>query len=154
MSDRAAIVHLARLIGVAARYTHALGEAREVSDETLLALIGAFGLPSDPVRARREVEEQQRSTSLALSAAHLIHAEDKCPELALRLPAGCREMQWTCRLEDGEESSGRAVRRKGKPFAMPLPPDLPLGYHQLELDAAGVTAHTYLIVAPDRCYLP
>src|SRR5712671_2639922 len=154
MSDRAAIVPLARLIGVEAHYTDAFGETREVSDETLLALIGAFGLPSDPVRARRELEEQQRSTPLGLSAAHLIHAEDKCPELALRLPAGCREIQWTCHLEDGEESTGKVARRKGKPFAMPLPPDLPLGYHQLELDAAGVTARTNLIVAPDRCYLP
>ncbi len=154
MSDRAAIVPLARLIGVEAHYTDAFGETREVSDETLLALIGAFGLPSDPVRARRELEEQQRSTPLGLSAAHLVHAEDKCPELALRLPAGCREIQWTCHLEDGEESSGRVARRKGTPFAMPLPPDLPLGYHQLELDAAGVTARTNLIVAPDRCYLP
>ena len=132
MTDRAVIVHLARLIGVEAHYTDALGEIREVSDETLLALIGVFGLPSDPVRARRELEEQQRSTSLGLSAAHLIHAEDKRPELALRLPTGCREIQWTCRLEDGEESSGRAVQRKGKLFAMPLPSDLPLGYHQLE----------------------
>jgi len=154
MSNRAAIVHLARLIGVEAHYTDAFGETREVSDETLLALIGAFDLPSDPVRARRELEEQQLATPFGLCAAHLIHAEEKRPDLALRLPAGCREIQWKCRLENGEESSGGVVRRKGEPFAMRLPPDLPLGYHELELDAAGVTARTNLIAAPDRCYLP
>src|SRR5260370_9026407 len=154
MSDRAAIVHLARLIGVEAHYTDAFGETREVSDETLLALIGAFGLPSDPVRARRELEEQQRSTPLGLSAAHLIHAEDKCPELALRLPAGCGEIQWTCHLEDGEESSGRVARRKGTPFTMPLPPDLPLGYHQLHLDAAGAPAPSNLLSVPAPAHLP
>ena len=154
MSDRAALLRLVRLIGVEARYTDALGETRTVSDDTLLALVAAFGLPSDPVRARRELEEQQRSTPLGLGAAHLVHAEEERPELVLRLPAGCREVHWKCRLEDGEESSGSVVLRKRAPFTMPLPPGLPLGYHQLELDASGVTARTNLIVAPDRCYLP
>ena len=37
---------------------------------------------------------------------------------------------------------------------MPLPSELPLGYHRLELNAGGVTARTNLIVAPERCYLP
>jgi 4-alpha-glucanotransferase len=157
MTDRAAIVHLARLIGVEARYTDAFGETREVSDETLLALIAAFGLPSDPVQARHQLEEQQRYAPLGLGAAHLVHAEAARPELMLRLPSGCREIVWTCHLEDGDECSGRlsaGVMRSGQPFAMPLPAGLPLGYHRLELDAAGVAARTNLIVAPDRCYLP
>jgi hypothetical protein len=51
MKNRAALLQLARMIGVEARYTDALGETREVSDDTLLALIAAFGLPPDPVRA-------------------------------------------------------------------------------------------------------
>jgi 4-alpha-glucanotransferase len=156
MSDRSAVLHLARLIGVEAHYTDALGQTHGVSDETLLALIAAFGFTSDPVRARDELEEQERAVPLGLGAAYLVHAEEARPNLVLRPPAGCREIAWTCRLEDGDERSGRAAarRRKGEQFAMPLPAALPLGYHQLELDAAGVTARTNLIVAPDRCYLP
>jgi hypothetical protein len=56
MSSRAALLQLAGLIGVEARYTDALGQAREVPDDTLLALTTAFGLPSDPVCARRQLE--------------------------------------------------------------------------------------------------
>ena len=37
---------------------------------------------------------------------------------------------------------------------MPLPEGLPLGYHQLDLEAAGITARLSLIVAPARCHLP
>jgi 4-alpha-glucanotransferase len=37
---------------------------------------------------------------------------------------------------------------------MPLPTGLPLGYHQLDLKAADVSARLTLIVAPAGCYLP
>src|SRR5271168_4065421 len=74
MSSRAALLQLAELIGVEARYTDALGQTREVSNDTLLALTCAFGLPSDPVRARNQLEEQQRLLPLGLEAAHLVHA--------------------------------------------------------------------------------
>src|SRR5437763_4701586 len=98
MSSRAALLQLAGLIGVEARYTDALGPTREVSDGTLLALTAAFGLPSDPVHGRRQIEEQKLSLPLGLEAAHLVHAEDQRPELLLRLPAGCRRVLWNCRL--------------------------------------------------------
>ena len=157
MNDRAAIIHLAALVGIEARYTDALGQRHEVSDETLLALIGAFGLPPDPLLARRELEEQERHAPLGLSPVHLVGAEVARPALVLRLPAGCREIFWVCRLEDGEERSGRLAAPSGgknEGFAMPLPAGLPLGYHQLDLDAGGVTARLALVVAPPRCYLP
>jgi 4-alpha-glucanotransferase len=157
MSDRAAIVRVAGRIGIAAQYTDALGQTREVSSEALLALIAAFGLPPDPVQAGRELEEQEQRAPLGLGGVHLVHAEEARPGLILRLPAGCREIAWACRLEGGDERSGRvattdrAIRRR---FPMRLPAGLPLGYHQLELDVNGVTARTNLIVAPSRCYLP
>src|ERR1700731_2288100 len=66
MNSRAALLQLAGLIGLEARYTDALGQTREVSDDTLLALTDAFGLPSDPVHARRQIEEQQRFLPLGL----------------------------------------------------------------------------------------
>jgi 4-alpha-glucanotransferase len=156
MTDRTILLQLAGMIGVEARYTDALGETREVSDDTLLALIAAFGLPSDPVRARHELEQQQQSLSLGLGVAHIVHAEDRCPEIALRLPANCRQLAWRCRLENGDERSGQVaeIKLNGRAFAMPLPKSLPLGYHCLEVEAGNVTARTDLIVTPDRCYLP
>ena len=79
------------------------------------------------------------------------------PSSVLRLPPGCRKVLWSCRLEDGEERSGRGgggANSNESDSPMPLPSGLPLGYHRLELEAGGVNAQLDLIVAPDRCHLP
>ena len=157
MSDRAATEQLAGLLGIEARYTDALGRDHEVSDETLLALIGAFGLTSDLGLARRELGDREQSAALGLGPVHLVHAEAANPELGLRLPAGCREIIWRYRLETCEQRSGRLPAHSagaGGAFVMPLPAGLPLGFHRLELEAGGVTAELDLIVAPPCCYLP
>jgi 4-alpha-glucanotransferase len=157
MPNRAALLQLAGLIGVDVRYTDALGKTREVSNDSLLALVGAFGLPSDPVQAQVQLEEQRNEMPLELAPAQVVHAEDTRPQIALRLPRGCRQVAWTCRLEDGDERSGRvAVNRDlgERRFVLPLPMGLPLGYHRFEILAGSTTAKTVLIVAPDRCYLP
>ncbi len=157
MTGRAALVRLAGLVGIETRYTDALGQTREASDETLLALIGAFGLPSNPVNAAAELEERGRTPPLGLAPAHLVHFEETRPKLAVRLPARCREIGWTCRLEGGEEHGGKAAVKPGLVggrFKMPLPAGLPPGYHRLALQAGGVAAQLDLIVAPARCHLP
>ena len=134
MSSRAVLLQLAGLIGIEAHYTDALGQTREVSDDTLLALTAAFGLPSDPVCARGQLEEQQRFLPLGLEAVQLVHAEDQRPELWLRLPPGCRSVFWSCHLADGDERSGRVTvdaNSNLERFAIALPSRLPLGYHRL-----------------------
>jgi 4-alpha-glucanotransferase len=154
MATRAAILHLARQIGVETHYTDALGETRQVSDDTLSALITGFGLSADPVSAQRQLEEQHRALPLGLEAAQVVRAEDPRPELALRLPTNCRKIVWECQLEDGEECCGESLLNKGQQFSMPLPTGLPLGYHRLDVEAGGISTRINLIVAPDRCYLP
>src|SRR5688572_8384375 len=77
-------------------------------------------------------------------------------------------LRWTVRLERGGERSGEvrawelpergAHQQDGKWFMLrdlPLPHDLPTGYHRLEVDLefAG-TESCPLIVAPERCYEP
>jgi 4-alpha-glucanotransferase len=157
MADRAAVLQLARLIGVDTHYTDALGETRQVSDDTLSALITGFGLPADPVSAQRQLEDQYRELPLGLEAAQIVGAEDPQPKLRLRLPVKCRKVVWTCRLEDGGECHGHAVSdegARGRRLTMPLPAGLPLGCHRLELQAGNISARINLIIAPDRCYLP
>jgi 4-alpha-glucanotransferase len=157
VTARDALLELAGMVGVAIRYTDALGETREVSDETLLALVAAFGLPSDPLQARRELEQQQNSQPLGLGVVHILRAKDIGPKVSLRLPPGCGRLLWRCHLENGEMRSGRVaaeISSSERQFAMALPKGLPLGYHRLEIEAGSLTAHTDLIISPDRCYLP
>ncbi len=157
MNNRAAIEHVARLIGIEQRYTDGLGRSREVADGTLLALVEALGLPADPARAMCALAEEERGAPLGLSPVHLVAAEATHRILTLRLPKACSEVLWSCRLENGEQRSGVSVgvsRTERDGFPIPLPDGLPLGYHQLDLDAGGVTARLSLIVTPDRCHLP
>ncbi|HYZ39042.1 MAG TPA: 4-alpha-glucanotransferase, partial [Stellaceae bacterium] len=157
MSDHKPLAQIARLIGIETHYTDALGQTRQVSDETLLALVAAFGMPADPEQARRRLEQQQRALPLAVAAAHIIAAENPSPEIGLRLPSNCRRVAWTCHLEDGAVRCGQMVvdcKSAEQRFVMSLPAGLPLGYHRLDIEAGHNTASTKLIIAPDRCYLP
>jgi 4-alpha-glucanotransferase len=154
MNDRAAIEHVARRVGIKARHTDGLGRTREVADGTLLALIEAFGLPADPVRAMRALAEEEREAPLGLSPVHLVQAGAPHQAIALRPPVGCREILWCCLVDNGEQRSGRVTEVEGERSLMPLPEELPLGYHRLDLEAGGIIARVSLIVAPDRCHLP
>jgi len=157
MNDRAALVRVAGLVGIEPKFTDALGRYHQVSDETLLALIGAFGFSDDPAAALRALDEEERQAPLGLGPVHLVHAEAVNPELPLRPPAGCSEILWACRLEDGEERTGRLALKptgQGGRIALPLPAGLPLGYHRLDVNAGRVRVQLSLIVAPSRSWLP
>src|ERR1700719_4703893 len=106
MAGRDELRRLAGRLGISTDFTDALGERHEVAEETLRALIAAFGLPADPIAAGDTLEERERSRSVGLARAYLVHAEDPHPELALHPPRG-GGIAWTCRLEDGREMSGR-----------------------------------------------
>jgi 4-alpha-glucanotransferase len=157
MGDRAPLLRIAGRIGIDARYTDALGQTREASDETLQALVAAFGLHTEPIRAMAELDERERALPLGLGPAHMVHAEDTRPELALRVPAQTRKIAWTCHLESGARRSGVLapdIGRRGGLIVLPLPAGLPLGYHRLDLEAGSVSTGLSLIVAPTRCHLP
>ena len=157
MNGGSKLRHLAERIGINARHTDALGQTREVSDETLAALIAAFGLPPDAGLAATALDEQQRSAPLGLGPVQLIHAEEAHPALMLRLPRPTPKIAWTCQLEDGERRSGEASVEPagdGGKVTLPLPAGLPLGYHRLDIDAGAVAVQLGLIVAPPACHLP
>ena len=157
MTDHEALVRLAGLVGIETHFTDALGQLREAPDQSLMALTGAFGLPSDPARAAAEIEEFERAAPLGAPAVHLVDAEDPHPQIELGRSARARKIAWACRLEDGAQRAGRSAVEDGAApgrFVLPLPAGLPLGYHQLALEAGSETAELGLIVAPARCHLP
>jgi 4-alpha-glucanotransferase len=154
MTDRVGLLRLAGRIGIAVRYTDALGETREASNETLEAVIAAFGLDPEPARGLTELAAREQNLPLGLGSVSLVHAEDPHPQLVLRVPARIGRIAWRCRLEDGDERNGVLKPEAGHPITLSLPPGLPLGYHRLELEAGNTSAVLSLIVAPARCHLP
>ncbi len=157
MTNRDTLVRLARLVGVEAHYTDALGQAREVPDETLRALTEAFGVSAEPARAAAELAERERAVPLGLEPAYIVAAENPSPSIQLCVPRAAREIVWSIRREDGGEQTGSQTLDRAAPptsMALALPASLPLGYHRLHLEAGGMAAEAQLIVAPPRCYLP
>ena len=150
------LARLAARLGIAPRFTDALGVTRVVSEATLAALVEGFGFSSaEPARGLREIEEEVRSQPLGLSSFAVVAAE--APTLAVLPPSGARRLEWACRFEKGGEASGALAldaAAGGRPVMLPLPASLPLGYHALALAAGGVGVEMTLAVAPASCHLP
>lgn len=140
--------HIADLVGIATRHTDALGVSHEPGEETLACLIAAFGLPIEPSEATEALAERRRAAPFGLAPMEIIAAEADAPQLQLRLPQGASLAEWHCRLEGGGEHQGRSDGER-----LVLPGGLPLGYHRLGLEAAGIAAEIDLVVAPPACHL-
>jgi 4-alpha-glucanotransferase len=141
--------HVAGLIGIQTRHVDALGVWREPGEETLAALITAFGLPADPKQAADLLAEENAAAPFGLSPVQIIAQEAPDSTLSLRLPPGASAVDWHCRFEDGAQSSGQSDGA-----ALHLSPPLPTGYHRLALEGGGKAAEIELIVAPASCHLP
>src|SRR3989440_6134406 len=141
--------HVAGLIGIQVRHVDALGVGHGPTEDTLAALIGAFGLPADPKQAADRLAAERAVAPFGLSPVQIIVQEATDAAVSLRLPNGSNSVEWHCRFEDGTEASGRSDAA-----ALRLPPSLPLGYHKLAVQGGGVATETELIVAPPSCHLP
>ena len=140
---------VADLIGIQTRHVDALGVWHEPGEETLAALIAAFGLPADPQQAADRLAGEQAAAPFGLAPVQIVAQEAPDPLLSLRLPQCTRSVEWLCRFEDGSQSSGQSDGA-----ALHLPPHLPLGYHRLALTDGALTTDIELIVAPASCHLP
>jgi 4-alpha-glucanotransferase len=141
--------HVAGLLGIATRHVDALGVTHEPNEETLSALIAAFGLPTDPRQAADALAEEERAAPFGLAPACVLPQEAPDPVLHLRLPPGGGRVEWHCRFEDGTERSGHS---DGAELRLPAP--LPLGYHRLALAAGATKTEIDLIAAPASCHVP
>ena len=125
--------HVAGLIGIQMRHVDALGVWHEPSEDTLAALIGAFGLPVDPKQAADRLAAESAEAPFGLSPVQIVAQEAADAAVSLRLPNGSNSVEWHCRFEDGTKASGRSDGA-----ALHLPLALPLGYHKLAVQAGGV----------------
>jgi 4-alpha-glucanotransferase len=138
---------IAALLGVETRHADALGVVHEPDAEALGALVAAFGLPADPVKAEATLTEMQRAAPLGLDPLYITAAE--APVLDLPIAEG--PVEWHLDIEAGGQAEGVWNPTTG---ALRLPDDTPLGYHRLVLAAGGVSAEIGIAVAPASCYLP
>ncbi|WP_119681141.1 malto-oligosyltrehalose trehalohydrolase [Indioceanicola profundi] len=156
---------LAARCGIEPGFKNAMGEQVTTSADTKRQLLSAMGIQADSEeQARSALEELDRKEwGRPLPPVQVVRADGEM-RVEITLPSGARDIGWRLALEEGGERTGQssfdslalvdrrdldgqAVERR----ALTLPPDLPWGYHRLELDSG---ASTTLIVAPKACWLP
>jgi len=139
----------ARLWGIDPEYWDIWGRHHVTSAGTKQAILRAMGVDtSDADSLARAIASRERNESSQLLPACVVIGESERPRVApLRASAPVRV---TIRREDGSVHSYEA------PVAdtLPLPDDLPLGYHDVEAESDGARAAMRLIVAPDRSCAP
>jgi 4-alpha-glucanotransferase len=149
MSGAAEFQSLAALLGIETRHSDALGVEHHPDGETLAAMVAAFGLPAEPDKAAETLAEMRRAAPLGLDPLYVVAQE--APVMTLALPRELGRLEWRIEFEDGAEAAGSWHLGDGE---FRLPGSLPLGYHRLQLSAAGTVATIQLAVAPPSCHLP
>ena len=161
----ASLVELAGRYGVATGYDDWAGNHRVVAESTLVAVLGALGVPA-------ATEEQRLAGLVAHDRDYWLRHLP--PAIVVR--AGRTATFWVhvtdgdpvgvwLRLEDGSVRTGLRQVENNRPAAeldgrrvgeasFELPADLPLGYHELHAQAGAVDASTTLIVTPAALTLP
>lgn len=155
---------LARLCGVQTAYLDDRGRRRDVSPESLLAVLQALrpgidGLSSLPAALR---EEQERLGNWRVEPV-LVAWDGRAPTLQIQLPRsasgrvelrleleGSDAYEWRQQLDEAASSSPDGTVRANLPFPVG---DLPPGYHLLTLRApGGIERSCTVISAPSHAY--
>ncbi len=106
---------------------------------------------SDGEAIARTIAERERNEQLRLVPPCVVIGENDRPRVSpLRVPPGAAPVSVRIQREDGREQFYEAPAAD----TLPLPLDLPLGYHDVEVASGGTRAAMRLIVAPDRAYAP
>src|SRR5437763_16146036 len=93
--------HVAGLIGIQMRHVDALGVWHEPSEDTLAALIGAFGLPADPKQATERLAAENAAAPHALSPVQIVARGATDAGVSVRLRNGSHSIELHCRCHDG-----------------------------------------------------
>jgi len=166
-----ALDRAAEIWGIQPDYWDIWGKHHITPPETKRAILRSMGVPTDTKEALDEaLAARHRQEWSRLVAPCLVISESQRPrQFAANLPAdlAALDARVTLKLENAA-SQTHQVSLRDLPIAdtmqfngslhlrkyVPLPDDLPLGYHDLEMLVGGSCATMRLIVAPDRAYLP
>lgn len=162
-----ALERLAQRMGIDPEFRDAHGTLVRTSDQAKRSLLTAMGIEAaDEAQARSALEAMIRADWLRpLPPVKVLRSDADVASVDITLPAGTAGIAWHLSLEDGAGRSarvqfgrlelletgsvgGQALQRR----RLPLPRDLPWGYHRLEFEPGDAT--TTLVVTPGRCWLP
>lgn len=161
---------LAQLHGILPAYDDATGRRREASPESLLRVLQVLGAPvggmadvPDALRVRRRAPWERGLEPVSLAW------DGEPAEVTFRLPSRAAEttLHGHLTLEGGggqpctwdlrHRPSVETAELEGETYVakrLPLPADLPWGYHRLEIERSGKTFTSLIVRAPRAAYAP
>ena len=161
------LADLAAEHGVGTGYDGYDGRRRPASRETVRAALAALGVEVDSDdQARGALERAQLAPWRAMVPPTTVVTDHSPAGVDLRIPDGGGAVEVALSTEDGHVRRlpgdwrpgwGGARTVDGVPridVHLPLPDDLPQGYHRLTVRAGELESQGHLIVAPWRCPLP
>lgn len=153
------LVELARRYGVATEYEDWTGRSVPVAESTLIAVLDALGVAAgtEHGRAAALAEHDREYWARPLPPTIVARAGTASP-FWVHVTHGDPARVWL-RLEDGTTRAGlRQLENHRAPYdldgrwvgeaSFELPPDLPLGYHELHLALGAEDVGTAVIVTP------
>jgi 4-alpha-glucanotransferase len=153
---------LAHRVGIHDEYFDVAGRRYVTSDDTRRAILHALKIDaSTDDAAYQSLERMKYEESAELVAPVRVLEVGQSPRLEVRAP-GDRDTSGPWRVEVETEGGERYIAegpwRGGGPLELPLPPDLPLGYHRVRV-SLGAGSQEWrneqtLIVVPPRCVTP
>jgi len=163
------LIETARAYRIATEYHDWQGRRVEVSAETLIAVLAAFGVDAASPAACRDAliqlaERQFRPLPPCVVVRQTLprpgRADDVVPRVTVHAPQGSQPALWIV-LEDGGRRYDVALltadptdRRGLSAYTFGLPAALPIGWHTLYARIGGETLQAPLAVAPHRLTTP
>lgn len=168
MSTDGILRSVAEALGIGQGYHDIWGNWHPLSSATARALVQAMGINADhepalqqahaalterswrrlapPVAVVRDGESPGVALAIDADPDHaLLHWQVRCEDGQVRAGESCIT---ALTVMDGRELDGRRISRR----RLPLPDNLPLGYHQLILELQGQRTTATIVRAPARCH--
>jgi 4-alpha-glucanotransferase len=147
MSER--LKALAEKYGVSLHYQNARGNTVPTDLRVVAKLLQSMRVLTEGGEERDAMTEEP-----VLPPVLVVRPEDGAVVVDLLNAPELNQIVWNLRFETGEVTNGTAktIRKSTWTSRSLVLPNLPFGYHTLELPELQVS--TSLIVAPSRCYLP
>lgn len=147
-----ALNHAAQHCGIEPEFWDIFGRQHITADSTKRAIVEALGIPAGSKQeieaALRKLDEERASSLVEGCRVASVHQQP----ILLPVRDGAQPFQLELLREGGPAERWTAsANAHGE---IELPPDLPLGYHQLTVCSADRESVCQLIITPDRAYLP